>query len=571
VSELRVAVRRIFGHTTLLPLQADVVAAARRGEDLLAILPTGGGKSLCYQLPAFLDGGVTLVVSPLVALMKDQVDQLPARLRPAAVALHGSVEPAQMQAALEELAAGKYTLVYTAPERLRQRGFVETLRRVGLRRMVIDEAHCVAVWGHDFRPDYLHLPRAHADLGAPPQLALTATAPPGLRSEIEAHLFGPLRAAQPERPTHQLYIADPARANLWLGVRLMRNDAERRERIVQLCGSLPGAGIVYMRSRAQTEEVAAALRAAGVDAAAYHAGLANRSAVQERFMQGEVRVIVATVAFGMGVNKPDIRFILHGGLPNALEAYVQEVGRAGRDGQPALCLLLSTERDLQYATQPATDDLPVALLQGVLQSVREAVGAGRWGLLAMEEVALALGVDETAVRVALSILEEAGLAQRDYDAPKSVALYLRKAGRGSDFTHFLQVSGLAAGKPAEWSFAELAAATHLPPARLEERLLAWQEAGFVSFYPRGRALLVSLRADPRDAAERLQRLATARTLARSRRSEQMVDFVRSRTCRQVTLGDYLGGPPRGPCGFCDRCGVALADALTASPRTTGHA
>ncbi|MGL4648782.1 MAG: RecQ family ATP-dependent DNA helicase, partial [Caldilineaceae bacterium] len=476
LNELRLAVRKIFGFHALLPVQADVIAASRRGEDLLAVMPTGGGKSLCYQLPAFLDGGLTLVISPLVALMKDQVDQLPARLRPSAVALHGGVEPAQVQAALEGMAAGKYRLVYVAPERLRQRTFVAALRQVGVARMVIDEAHCVAVWGHDFRPDYLHLPRVHADLGAPPLLALTATAPPALRRQIEAQLFG---AGEQQRRPYQVYVADPTRANLWLGVRLLKGDGERRERLVSLAASLPGAGIVYMRSRAQTEDVAAALRAAGVEAAAYHAGLPNRTAVQDRFMQGALRVIVATVAFGMGVNKPDIRFVLHGGLPNSLESYVQEVGRAGRDGNPAVCLLLTTERDLSYAGQSSgqSDDAPVALLQGVLQAVTQAVGANRSGLLAIDEVALALGADDTAVRVALSMLEEAGLVSRDYDAPRSVSLYLRKAGRSVDLTRFVQASGVAPGKPAEWPFADLAAATGLAPAQLEEKLLVWQEAG----------------------------------------------------------------------------------------------
>ncbi len=563
IGELRVAVRQIFGHTTLLPRQADVISATRRGEDVLAVLPTGGGKSLCYQLPAYLDGGVTLVISPLVALMKDQVDQLPARLRPAAVALHSGIEPAQVQAALEGMAAGRYKLVYTAPERLRNRGFVAALRRVGLARLVVDEAHCVAVWGHDFRPDYLHIPRAHADMGAPPLLALTATAPPALRQEIATHLFGSAEAR--ERPL-SVHMADPTRPNLWLGVRQVKSEGDRRERIVSLCTTLPGAGVVYMRSRAQTEEIATALRAAGIEAAAYHAGLANRADVQERFMRDQLRVIVATVAFGMGVNKPNIRFILHGGLPTSLEAYVQEVGRAGRDGKPAVCLLLTTERDLQRAAQAPAEDAPIGLLQGVLEGVTQAVGTQRSGVLATEELALSLGADDTSVRVALSLLEEAGLVQRDYDAPRSLSIYMRKPGRSAEFARFAQTAGAAPGKPAEWKFAELAAALQWPPSKLEERLLAWQEAGHLSYYPRGRSLLVTLRARPRDAAERLQRLANARAHAHRQRHEQMVRFVRSRDCRQVVLAEALGGPARGPCGFCDSCGVALVDALiTARP------
>jgi ATP-dependent DNA helicase RecQ len=399
-------------------------------------------------------------------------------------------------------------------------------------------------------------------MGAPPLLALTATAPPELRDEIASHLF----AAQPAQPrTRSIYVADPTRANLWLGVRLLKSEGDRRERLVTLAGALPGQGIIYMRSRRATEEVAAALRAAGIAASAYHAGVENRAAVQERFMRGDVRVIAATIAFGMGVNKADIRFILHGNLPASLEAYVQEVGRAGRDGKPAACLLLATDRELAQATQRTDESTPPALLEGVLQAVVEAVGTQRSGLLAADEVALALGVDDTALRVALSILEEAGLVLRDYDAPRSVSVYLRKAGRSADFARFLAATGLAPGKPVEFAFADLARLTQSAPARLEERLIAWQEAGQISFYPRGRALLVTLRAQPRDAAARLQRLVAARSEAHQKRAEAMVNYARTRTCRQVALAAALGGPPRPPCGACDQCGMPMVDALLRRP------
>ncbi len=332
-TSLRIDVQRLFGFSELRPAQAEIMACARRSENVLAILPTGAGKSLCYQLPALIDQGVTLVISPLIALMKDQVDGLPSELRQRAISINSSMSGSALQEAVGQLASGRYKLIYAAPERLRQRPFIHALRQAGLARLVIDEAHCVSVWGHDFRPDYLRLAQAHRDLGSPPILALTATAPPRVRQDIERQLFGKINPtpANPESGREPLNLTsgndlatrqesqsmlrviatDIYRPNLRLHVIKARGEDEKLQHLLQIGRGLSGCGIIYARTRSNCEELAILLRRYGVNADTYHAGLVNRADVQERFMRGEIQVIVATVAFGMGVDKSDIRFIIH--------------------------------------------------------------------------------------------------------------------------------------------------------------------------------------------------------------------------------------------------------------------
>ncbi len=296
------------------------------GRDVLCVMPTGGGKSLCYQLPALLLGGPTLVVSPLIALMKDQVDGLVERgLR--ATLLNSSLDPAEQRTRLAEIEAGRYDLVYVAPERFRSPRFVETMLRVRPALLAVDEAHCISEWGHDFRPDYARIGQARRQIGSPPCIALTATATDLVRRDIADQLD--LR--DPEQ-----FVTGFDRPNLSYAVVDARRDADKLVALAGVLDRAPGPSIIYASSRhAARRSASSSKRHLKRPAVVYHAGLTReeRAEAQDRFMSGEVEVVVATNAFGMGVDKADIRSVIHFNLPGTLEAYYQEAGRAGRDGR----------------------------------------------------------------------------------------------------------------------------------------------------------------------------------------------------------------------------------------------
>jgi len=328
--QTRDLLKSVFGFDSFRPGQEEVVAAILAGRDVLAIMPTGGGKSLCYQLPTLRREGLAVVISPLIALMRDQV----AALREAGVeagALTSANDPWETERVFEALEAGRLRLLYMAPERLASEGAVNLLKRSGVTLLAVDEAHCVSQWGHDFRPDYLCIGALREALGNVQTAAFTATAAAETRADIQARLFG----APPE-----VFLRGFDRPNLYLA---FEPKEKPQGQILDFVRRRPGqTGIVYCSTRKKTETYAAALAGAGIDAMAYHAGLdpETRSARQDSFTREDGVVMVATVAFGIGVDKPDVRFVLHADLPKSMEAYYQEVGRAGRDGAPADTLTL---------------------------------------------------------------------------------------------------------------------------------------------------------------------------------------------------------------------------------------
>ena len=326
-----------FGYPDFRPGQAEVLEALAT-HDVLGVMPTGGGKSLCYVLPA-LEVGRTLVISPLIALMQDQVEALEAVGVPATF-INSTLNRAEQNRRYADFEAGRIALLFIAPERLANRRFLDGLARGGVRLLVIDEAHCISEWGHDFRPDYLALGGAREQLGRPRTLALTATADPTVRRDILARLGIAPEAREVltsfDRPNLRFQVAPIASAR----ERLSWLVAYARERSGQ-------SGIVYARTRRSVEETAETLNAAGVPAQGYHAGMggAARATIQRRFTTGRAPLIVATNAFGLGIDKPDVRYVVHLQMPGRLEAYYQEAGRAGRDGEPAECTLLYSRRD----------------------------------------------------------------------------------------------------------------------------------------------------------------------------------------------------------------------------------
>jgi ATP-dependent DNA helicase RecQ len=339
----REALRRHFGYPDFRPAQRRVVASVLAGRDTLAILPTGGGKSLCFQVPALVRPGLTLVISPLIALMQDQVAALERRGIPAA-ALNSALDPVRQDAILDDVADGRLRLLYTSPERLERLARDLERRNIRPALLAVDEAHCIAEWGHDFRPSFRRLARLRWRLGRPPVVALTGSATPAVRDDIARALK--LGAWGPSR-RFDLHLGSFDRPNLWFGTVAVRDRRHRWDTLVELLRREDRLALVYAPTRNATEGLSRALARAGFRAAPYHAGLSRpeRTATLERFLGDELQVVVATSAFGMGIDKPDVRLVVHWTMPPTLESYYQEAGRAGRDGEPSRCVLLVGERD----------------------------------------------------------------------------------------------------------------------------------------------------------------------------------------------------------------------------------
>jgi ATP-dependent DNA helicase RecQ len=328
--------KTVFGYDSFRPLQREIIQASLDGRDAVAVLPTGAGKSMCYQLPALVREGLTVVASPLIALMKDQVDQMQAA-GVAATFINSTLDFAEYRARCAALDRGGYRILYVAPERLVTTEFLTQLERWNVAALAVDEAHCISEWGHDFRPEYRQIRAVRRAFPHVPVLALTATATPSVRDDI---------AAQLELREPSVYIASFDRPNLTY--RVIAKDDARAQTVAFVRSRGDDSGIVYCQSRKTAESMAEALERAGISARPYHAGLAQeaRARNQEAFLRDEVRVIAATIAFGMGINKPNVRFVVHADLPKNIEGYYQETGRAGRDGIASECLLLYSRGDV---------------------------------------------------------------------------------------------------------------------------------------------------------------------------------------------------------------------------------
>ncbi len=345
----RALLKSVFGYDDFRSGQAEIIAAVLSGDPVLAVMPTGSGKSMCYQLPAILDEGLTIVVSPLIALMRDQVQQMQA-LGVAAATLNSQNDAAENAQARRALRDGQLRLLFVSPERLLMDGWIDELRRAKLARLAIDEAHCVSEWGHDFRPEYRELGRAARVLGGVQVIAFTATADKATRDDIARRLFD-------KEPRVFLHSFDRPNIELNFAVK----ESPRKQLLRFLAQHKDQSGIVYCASRKETEQLAAYFVSEGYDAIAYHAGLdhALRSRNQDRFLREDGVVATATIAFGMGVNKPDVRFVAHADMPSSVESYYQEIGRAGRDGLPADTLTLYSLEDMAFRRRQIDQkDLP---------------------------------------------------------------------------------------------------------------------------------------------------------------------------------------------------------------------
>lgn len=556
--EALAALKELFGHDEFREGQVDVIERMLDGVDTLAIIPTGGGKSLTYQLPAMLLPGVTLVVSPLIALMKDQVESAPLAVRSRVSLINSDIDAEERHRRLAQVRSGEIKLLYVAPERMLDPTLRRSLMEAGLARIVIDEAHCISLWGHDFRPDYLTIPLALRDLGQPPVLAVTATATPEIAGQIATALGRSLETVR----------TSVFRENLFYEVIQVADRNERIAKLIDLCKEQQGNGIVYVSSRDDAESFAQTLRMRGVQAQGYHAGMERgiRASAHERFMAGEVRVMVATVAFGMGVDKADVRFIIHMMPPGTVEAYAQESGRAGRDGRRAHCLLLTTKSDRSTLRARARRDLvSIDTLRKAYVEVRRLHRSG-WSAVDLDVLRRTLnfdsdGKDEVDARVAVGYLQQAGLIARAPDAPirfrlrrRSIVGKLLEDELGDDpaWSALLPMLGeeWSRGEWIELDTATICAALSIEPAQLDA-LLADRDD--VQMGRDQRTAWYRMLPAPADTGQMMNRLLANAKERADDRIDQVMTYIDGHECRHRLLAAALGESIPACGDACDVC------------------
>lgn len=552
-----------FGLQSFRPGQRDVVDAVADGKDVMCVMPTGGGKSLCYQLPSLARPGTTIVVSPLIALMKDQVDSLQS-LGINAKLINSSLSASEQSAVMSEMASGKLDLVYVAPERLRNGRFLEATQSANITLLAVDEAHCVSEWGHDFRPDYSRLGQFRQRyLGDVQTIALTATATPVVRDDIVSLL-------NLKKPA--TFVTGFARTNLRFGVSHAKTDSQKQERLLQIIQASEGAGIIYAATRKRCEEIGEWLpEKLGKPIGVYHAGLdqVGRHRVQEAFMSGKLSAIVATNAFGMGIDKSDIRYVVHYNMPGSLEAYYQEAGRAGRDGDMSDCELLFSYQDRyvqeffienRYPSREAVRKVHEYLLSRnedpielTLDQVREGTG--------LKEGSEAVGTAET-------LLAKAGVIRRlDSSAGQAMVRIDSKAPTLLDFLPkearvrrrvMLAIEKVVGRRRGEDVYIqpkrlmELAEVGRDQLARTLRELRRLRSFDYVPPF-RGRAIHFIDRDRSFDELEIDFDELDRRKKAEFGKLEAVIALANTSGCRQRIILDYFGETEGENCGTCDRC------------------
>ncbi|BCU77081.1 ATP-dependent DNA helicase RecQ [Luteolibacter sp. LG18] len=558
--------RARFGFDSLRAGQEQVVRTLLAGRSSLAVFPTGGGKSLCYQLPALLLDGLTLVISPLIALMKDQVDSLVAKGIPAA-RLDSTLSQQEAFEVFDRLRDGSLNLLYVAPERLANEGFRNRLGKLRIAMIAIDEAHCISEWGHNFRPDYLKLAQLCRDLRIPRVLALTATATPSVSADIRK-AFGITEADHIQLSFH--------RPNLDLRV-TPALPAERKPLLLDRLREAPGPAIVYVTRQETAEEVATFLQKNGIAARAYHAGLPDEFRVdaQEAFMTGTTSVIVATIAFGMGIDKADIRRVYHYNLPKSLENYSQEIGRAGRDGQPSICEWLACGDDLPVLENFIYGDTPTP--QAIRHLIDRVLRLGENFDVSQYDLSSSCDIRPLVVSTVLTYLELEGVIEATGSFHGTYSANLLRpfervlAGYDERRKNFLTRLFAAGAKGRVWTNFEVdavAARIGEPRERIVSALVHLEEAGDLALKKAGIRQRYRLLKDPGDLhalAERLNVRFGQREHADLERLRQVVALAEAPGCLTGALTAHFGETLPHPCGHCDRCRGLPA---TSIPRTT---
>lgn len=569
MSAIQQALSEKFGFAAFLPGQEEVIGHLMAGRSAAAVFPTGGGKSLCYQLPALEFPGLTLVVSPLIALMKDQIDQL-RRRGIAASRLDSSLGLEEYREVMSAVRSGDLKLLYVAPERFNNERFRGALGRVAISLFAVDEAHCISEWGHNFRPDYLKLAQFARRFGAERVLALTATATPQVLDDIcRGFDVAPECAVRTGfyRPNLTL-LTSPVAA------------AERDALLVeQLLGRDRGATIVYVTLQRTAEEVAKRLEAAGFDAMAYHAGMKteDRTRVQEAFLASKDAVVVATIAFGMGIDKPDIRYVYHYNLPKSLENYSQEIGRAGRDGAPSTCEMFVATEDLSPLESFAYGDTPsLGSVESLVRDVFERVEEHEWSLYTLSS---RNDVRVLVVRTLLTYLELDGYVEAGTPWYASYKFRPLKSSREilerfeGERRDLLRALFRRVEKGRVWFGLELERVSEelgQPRDRLVRALDYLAEQGLIELQSAGVRHPYRQRRAPEDPAA-LARSLHERTLEREKREierlHQVLELVGHDGCQVSFLGSHFAEPLEEPCGHCSWC-LGPGKAIEVPERTT---
>lgn len=575
--------KRYWGFREFRPVQAEIIRSVMAGRDTMALMPTGGGKSLTYQVPGLAQEGLCIVVTPLIALMKDQVDQLKSRHIPA-VAIHSGLSPRQIDIALDNCVYGDIKFLYVAPERLATEAFRLRVQRMKVSLLAVDEAHCISQWGYDFRPSYLRIAELRQALAGVPVLALTASATKLVSEDIMRHL----QFASPH-----ILRSSFARPNLSYSV---RHTDDKNGQLLRLVRNVAGSGIVYVRTREGTEQTAEFLRAEGITAASYHGGLgySERSMRQEEWLTGKTRVMVATNAFGMGIDKPDVRFVVHYSMCDSLESYYQEAGRAGRDGQRAYALLLVASDDGGRIVRRFEHEFPPLekikdIYEQICSFLQIGIGDGAMSsmLFNIHDFCAHEHVYSGTVLSALKLLQQNGyMTLTDaQDNPARIMFCVSRDDlykirvRRDDLDHFIRtLLRLYNGVFTEFrpiDEGELATWTGYTVFRVKELLKMLWQLRIIRYIPSNRSPILFLdeerlpRADLYIAPETYKR---RQELMRERFEQMLAYAANEDRCRGSVLEEYFGVGDAAPCGVCDIClARKRSEKRTSKPATTPDA
>lgn len=555
--------KEFWGYESFRSRQEDIIASALRGEDVLGIMPTGGGKSICFQVPAMMSDGLAIVVTPLIALMKDQVRGLQQRgIR--ALAIHTGMSRREVDTALNNAAYGDYKFLYLSPERLHTEIFKSWVHELNISYIVVDEAHCISQWGYDFRPSYLQIAALRKVVDAP-VIALTATATPEVAQDIMERLeFG----------TANMIVSSFERKNL---AYRCKETLDKRGEILRTCLESEGTGIVYVRSRKITEDLAAFLKAGGVSADFYHAGLdaAARAAKQKDWIENRTRVIVCTNAFGMGIDKPDVRFVLHFGMADSIESYFQEAGRAGRDGKMSTALMFWNQDDCARLKQIHALSFPsLEYIEDIYHKVHAFFGVayengmGKQLRFNLEDFCKHFSLNRSQAYYAVKYIDKCGIwsMSEEVEIPTKVMVSMDRTElydlelpdeRMGNLLEMLmrRCEGLFS-YPCIIDEKYFCKALGMNTAQLHQMLYQMSIQHIIRYIPSATSdviYLIGNRLYPKDLNLR-PGLYNRLVRSSEKRMEAMVDFVQnSSKCRSRALLEYFGQSESRDCGICDVC------------------
>lgn len=557
--------RQVFGYQDFRPLQEEIVLSVANGQDTLALLPTGGGKSICFQVPALMMDGICLVVSPLIALMKDQVDNLK-RKGVKAVAIYSGMRQREIDTLLDNCVYGDIKFLYVSPERLKTELFLARFQRMPVSLIAVDEAHCISQWGYDFRPPYLEIAALREFHPKVPFIALTASA----TLEVRTDIIEKLQLSSPK-----VFIQSFTRANLSFVVRQAEN---KFEKALDILRKVPGTAIIYARNRKGTKEIADQLNQLKISATYYHAGLSPELRVQRQsdWIGGNVRVIVATNAFGMGIDKPDVRVVIHTDLPENLENYYQEAGRAGRDGKRAFAVLIAQPIDLITLKDRAEKAYPPTewikkVYQCLANNYRLAVGSSQMSSFDFDMHAFTqtYELDPLLTYNAMKVMEEESLLllSESIHTPSTLHILVNPTQLYEIQVQYVRLDALIKlllrmhggelfAVYVKIQESRLAKSLSIPEAEIVKLLRQLDEMEVMAYHPRKDTPQVTF-LTPRYDAGKLpldqQRIQRRRTLAISK-AKAMVDYVENnRRCRNLQVLDYFGEESDLQCGTCDVC------------------